>query len=160
MSDGSTLRVVPWSQTHVPWLRHAIGEFFEAGLARGGDLLRTPRNVDAYLALGLAGAEAGDPCLLALVEDVPVAFVMWTGFPDVLDCRWRTVHAVGSYTEPQWRNKTIATALRETAICGAKARGYERAIGPVFHSNARGIYEFCVNYGAWPMSTNFELRFT
>lgn len=153
----SYITIEPWSTTYERWLRSAISAFFQAGLARGGDLLDTKRNVDAYLGIGMKGAANGDACLVALVDSKPVAFVMWVGAPEVLDSKSKIVNAIGSYTEPQYRNKTVATALRTAAINISRGRGYQVAQGPVHHTNTRGIYEFCVNYGAWPMSTNFEL---
>lgn len=151
------LTIEPWSQVHASWIRHAISEFFEAGLARGADLLNTPRNVDVYLKIGMQGALKGDPCLLALVDYQPVAYVLWVGVPDVVDSKYRSVNAIGSYTEPAHRNRTIATALRETALRMCREKGYERVVGPVHNTNTRGLQEFCLTYGAWPVSTNFEL---
>ena len=159
MSDGHTIHIVPWSQTHVPWLTYAIGEFFEAGLAQGGDILVTPRNIDAYLSLGLRGAEDGDPCLLAIVNDTPVSYIMWVGVPAVLDSKWKTLNAAGSYTEPAWRHQGISFGLRETGVEIAKQRGYERLTATAFVSNERGLQDFCVDQGAWPISTTVEMRF-
>ena len=154
--DGHTIRVVPWSLTYADWLRDAIRQFFEVGLGRGGDVLPTVRNIDLYLKIGLDGAARGDACLLALVNEQPVAYVMWVGSPDVLDTRHKVVNAIGSYTDPAYRQRAIATALREEAIRLSKLRGYEKAVGPVLNTNERGIREFCTAYNAWPMSTNFE----
>ena len=160
MPNRYTLHVVPWSHTHVSWLRHAIGEFFEAGLAQGGDILRTQRNVDAYLSLGLAGAERGDPCLLAIVGDVPVSYTMWIGVPPMLDSKWKTLNAMGSFTTPSWRHRGVSLALREAGVQLAKERGYERITATAFNSNERGIHDFCVGLEGWPVSTNVEVRFT
>jgi GNAT superfamily N-acetyltransferase len=157
VNDGYTVRIVPWSTEYEAWLRHAIGEFFEAGVARGGDLLNTKRNVDTYYALGLKGAAVGDPCLLAKVGNEVVAFVLWIGSPKVLDTKTSLINAIGSYTDPAWRNKTIATALREEALRISRERGYTNVVGPVQLNNYRGVQEFCLAYGAWPTSVNFEL---
>ena len=154
--NGHTIRVVPWSSDYTQWLRGAIRQFFEVGIGRGGDLLPTVRNIDLYLKIGLDGAARGDACLLALVDEQPVAYVMWVGSPDVIDTRHKVVNAIGSYTDPAHRNRAIATALRAEAIRLSKARGYEKAVGPVLNTNARGIREFCTAYDAWPVSTNFE----
>lgn len=156
--NGHSIRVVPWSPAYSEWLRGAIRQFFEVGLTRGGDILPTERNIDLYLKIGLDGAAKGDACLLALVNDRPVAYVMWVGSPPILDTRHKVVNAIGSYTEPAFRNRTIATALREEAIRISKARGYGKAVGPVLNTNARGIREFCTAYNAWPVSTNFEME--
>lgn len=159
MPDAYTIHVVPWSDAYRVWLRHAISEFFLAGLAQGGDILDTPRNVDAYLTLGLARAEAGDPCLLALIDTLPIAYTMWIGFPPLLDSKWKTLNAAGSFTEPAWRHRGISFALREEGMRLAKARGYERVTATAFNSNVRGIQDFCVDQGAWPVSTTVEVRF-
>lgn len=150
------VEIQPWSETYEEWLRGAIARFFEAGLARGGELLNTPRNVDLYYKIGLNGAKQGDACLLALVDNTPVAYVMWVGSSPLVDTLHRTVNAIGSYTEPAFRNRIIATILREKAIQISVERGYERATGPVQLNNARGIREFCVAYNAWPTSVNFD----
>lgn len=151
------LEIRPWRTDDSTWLRTAITDFMKAGEARGGDLLATPRNVDTYLQLGLHGAAAGDPCLVAVVDGRPVAYVMWIGVPDVVDSRYRSLNAIGSYTLPQWRSQRIAAALREEALRISRARGYERVTGPVHNTNERGIREFVEAYGAWPVATVFEL---
>lgn len=151
------LTIQPWSQVHTAWLRPAIREFLKAGEARGGDLLATERNVDTYLKIGMQGALKGDPCLLALVDYQPVAYVLWVGAPDVVDSKYKTINAIGSYTEPAHRSKFIAAALRDRALAMSRERGYTRVYGPVHNTNERGIKEFCVAYQAWPVSTNFEL---
>ena len=82
---------------------------------------------------------------------------MWVGVPDVVDSLHKSINAIGSYTEPQWRSKTIAAALREEALRISRERGYAKVVGPVQNTNPRGLQEFCMAYGAWPVSTNFEL---
>ena len=156
--DGHTIHVVPWSQTHVPWLTYAIGAFLETGLTQGGDMLATPRNIETYLTLGLRGAETGDPCLLAVIDEMPVSYIEWIEFPPVADTKWKSINAIGSYTAPQWRNRTISKKLHEVAFTISQTKGYERVTGLVFNTNTLGFRELCVNRGWWPMSTNIELR--
>jgi GNAT superfamily N-acetyltransferase len=151
------LQIIPWSSDHESWLRNAIMGFLDAGLERGGELLNTPKNVDAYLGIGLRGAAQGDPCLLAMVDGKPVAYVMWVGASNLIDLRWKTINAIGSYTDPEHRSKLIASALRDTALRITRERGYEKITGPVQLNNTRGVYEFCVTYGAWPTSVQFDI---
>jgi len=145
-----------WARRDTNWLRGALRAFLQAGIERGGDLLPTDRNVDALLNLGLLGAERGDPCLVA--DDPLVAFVLWTA-PEgshLVDMRWKTIQAIGSYTEIGERSFGVAGALREAARRMAVDLGYERITGPVHLTNGRGLREFCER-GAWPTSVQMEL---
>ncbi len=152
------LKIERWSPLYQDQLKQMISAFFQASLDRGGDLLNTPRNIDVYYNLGIRKAAEGDPCLIALSDGVPVAYVMWTGAPDVVDTKHKTINAIGSYTTPTHRNKLVATALREEALRITRERGYTKIVGPVQLNNARGVREFCETYGAWPTSVNFEFE--
>ena len=153
----TNIEVCPWKPIDSAWLRHAIHEFLLANVARGGDLLPTSRNVSAYLKLGLDGAARGEPCLVAITSGEPVAFVLWVGTPSpALDSRWKTINALGSYTEPHARRSGVARRLREEAWAMTKALGYERVIGPMSLSNERGMREFIEVFDAWPTWATFE----
>lgn len=146
-----------WQECDRPWLREAIYAFLAAGAARGGDLLPTARNVETYLQMGYGGAHKGDPCLVAIVNGQPVAFVLWVGQgTPLLEQRWKTIYALGSYTEPRARSHGYADELRVRAREIARALGYERIIGPVSLTNARGVDVFIRDYDAWPTHIQFE----
>lgn len=151
------IKIIPWNETHVPFLTSALRGFFEAGYDRGGDVLPTERNISAFIKLGIGGARRGDPCLVATVDDIPAGFVLWVGteFP-VLDSRWKTIQALGSFTEFSFRSRGVADTLRKEALRVTRERGYERILGPVHMSNPRGISEFIFNYDAWPTTVTFE----
>lgn len=150
------MEIAPWKAIDAPWIKWAIGEFLRANLDRGGDLLASPRNVDALLQLGLAGASAGDPCLVAVVGGELVGYVLWVGVSPILDTRWRTINALGSYTAPGSRSNGVAARLRAEAWDMTRALGYERVIGPVHLSNPRGIQEFVQVFHAWPTTVQME----
>lgn len=150
--------VRPWAAVDVAWLRGAIEAFLAANAARGGDLIVNERNVTTYLQLGMGGALRGDPCLVAILKEHPVGFVLWVGTPNPpLDSRWKTINALGSYTEPEARSKGVADALRRAAWDMTVAQGYERVHGPMHLSNARGIEEFIHVWDAWPTTCTFEV---
>lgn len=151
------MEISPWKLIDTLWLRTAIAAFLTANYARGGDLLPSSKNVDVYLRLGFGGVERGDPCLVGVVGGEPVGFVLWTGTPSpVLDTRWRTINALGSYTTPGARSRGVAGALRDRAWAEAKSLGYERVIGPIHTSNDRGAQEFITVFNAWPTTWQFE----
>jgi len=150
------MEIGPWKAIDATWLKAAIGEFLRANLERGGDLLPTSRNCEVLLRLGLAGAEAGDPCLVAVVGGEPVGYVLWVGAPPTLDTRYKTINALGSYTAPGSRSNGVAAALRAEAWAMTRALGFERVIGPVHLSNARGIQEFVEVFHAWPTTVQME----
>jgi GNAT superfamily N-acetyltransferase len=146
-----------WEERDSEWLRDAIKGFLQEGMARGGDVLDSERNIECYLRLGLAGAERKDPCLIALLNSLYVGFVYWIGIPNAqLDTRWKTIQALGTYTLPEFRGQGIANRLRLLARGLAKVQGYERIFGPVSAENRRGIEVFEKEYGARVCVYNFE----
>ena len=153
--------IEPWGRGHEVWLRSALTRFLEAGLARGADTLPTPHNVEILLGLGLALARRGDPCLLAVANCGPVAYVEW-GDPQALhppgervELRWRTCQTFGSFTEPEWRHRGVAGALRAEAKRIVIAHGYERITGAMDLTNPRGIEEMVLQ-GGWPVHMIME----
>lgn len=150
------MEITPWKYIDESWLRSSLESFLRSNVARGGDLLPTSRNVSSLLSIGYAGSRNGDPCLVAIIAGEPIGFVLWAGMPPGLDCRWKTVYAHGSFTSVGARSAGVAGALRAEALRMSKALGYERVIGPVAMSNAKGISEF-VSQGAWPTHCQMEL---
>ena len=158
-------RITPWSIEYTEWLRTSLRAFLLALYDNGGDMSPTASNIDKLLSLGLALANAGDPALIATVEHAPAAFVLW-GDPQRLqsplnriDSRWKTCHAIGSFTEPAYRSHKVAESLRDRGLEMAKAAGYERVIGPVLLQNMKGVRYFMESQYAWPTSVQMDLRF-
>lgn len=146
-----------WEEKDKEWLKDSIREFLRAGLERGGDLLDTDKNIEAYLKLGYAAVARGEPCLIAIQDGFRAGFVFWIGIPNPqLDERWRTIQALGSYTVPNFRSWGIADRLRLSAREMAKKLGFERISGPVHVTNEKGIKVFEAFYGAKINVHNFE----
>lgn len=146
-----------WKEEDRPWLSKAVMRFLESGLERGGDVLATEKNVQTYLRLGFAGVDNGDPCLVGFVNDIRVGFVFWIGLENQeIDVKWKTIHALGSYTDPIYRSHGIADSLRLEAKRIAKEKGYERIFGPVQAANEKGVGVFLDYYGAKICTLQFE----
>lgn len=146
----------PWIEEDRPCLLVGIEDFFRSGLEQGSDVLATRRNAEIYFNLGLKAAGRGDPCLVGLKDGVFAGFVMWLGLESLLEQRWNTIHALGSYTFPGFRSTGVADMLRIRAREIAKEKGYNRIFGPVYGVNKRGIEVFKHYYKAEINSLNFE----
>ena len=131
-----------------------LKDFLHAGIARGGDLLPTERNIKFLWGIGIEAAGRGEPCLVFVNGKDPCAFVLWH-YVNGVDSRWRTCYALGSYTSPDVRSRLIARDLRFAARDICVRDGIERVIGPVHLTNARGLGEFIVQ-GAWPTAVQME----
>jgi GNAT superfamily N-acetyltransferase len=151
------MEITGWQRENRLWLRATCIEFLRVLEKRGGDLLPTTRNADFLCELGYAGSERGEPCLVGFIDDTPVAWILWCAPSPILDMKWRTMNAIGSYTEPSSRSQGIAHHLRKRAVKMTKRLGYQRISGPVAMSNRRGHEEF-IGWGAWPTSVQWELH--
>ena len=86
-------------------------------------------------------AEQGDPSLVAIEDEKVVSYIMWGDIGVPMDSKWKTCHALGSYTLADYRHHGIVTALRHRGLEMAIERGYERIIGPMHIVNRKGIHE-------------------
>lgn len=146
-----------WKEQDREWLYGALESFLKETSQAGGDVLPTNRNINAYIELGLRRAGLGDPCFVGFLGNRPVGFVFWVGNQNSdLDERWKTILALGSFTEARARHFGVANKLRLLALEQAKKMGYERIQGPVYLNNERGLEEFTLTYNAVPVAVIFE----
>ena len=162
----TAIRVLPWTEEDVPWLRKACLAYLTAEAARGNDLAPTEGNAERLIRLGLALARYGDPCYVAHLPEGPVAFVLW-GDPQQLappemrmELRRKFCQGLASYTEPAYRSMHIAELLRDHAWVRAFELGYETITGSVSSNNYRGIEHLCGEKDAWPMRIQVESPLT
>lgn len=145
-----------WQPFDWPAISGMLAEFLHASVQRGGDVLPTERNVRTLWSIGLGWAAIGQPTLLAEDETGVLGYVQWGWLDSPFDVRWRTCHALGSYTRTDVRGLGIAGSLRMRAKGMCIEAGIERIVGPVHLSNPRGVAEF-IGQGAWPTTVQMEL---
>jgi len=115
-----------------------VRAFLEEHYAAGGDYPPTDKNVAALFRRGVKAGDEGDPALLAIRDGRPVGFVLWCRVPPVdLDLRESICCGVGTYIDPAYRRKGLASALRLVATDVARHQGYTRVDGVAL--DARGL---------------------
>jgi GNAT superfamily N-acetyltransferase len=119
----------PWQVIDAAPLADLMREFLTETFEDGGDFLPTEQNVITLVQRGIAAADSGDPCLIAL-EDKPVGFTMVIGVPTgTLDMRGKLAAGVGTFVVRDARRAGWGKRLREAAYAVAKAAGYTRIDG-------------------------------
>lgn len=96
------------------------------------DILPCSENVSAYLEIAKGGAERGEPVLVAMDGDRLVGFILWVSMHAGLKLRGRVLHGLGTWVDPEYRRKGVATELRATALTMARLADFSRVIGTAF----------------------------
>lgn len=148
----------PWAFDDIEALRPLVLGFLEVGVARGSKIKATDHNATWFIDLGLRGAKAGDPCLVAVSEDGAIkSYIQWQGVDTGLELDGKPSLTFGAFTLPEYRSSGIATALRERALVMLEERGYTSVQGPVSIKNERGARYFSEK-GAKIIEQTFELE--
>jgi hypothetical protein len=111
-------------------LKRLVFKYLQETYAQGGDYPATLENAAVFTKLGIDGAAAGDPCLVAEDDGTIVAFCMARG-TDIpgTTARYVTIRSWGTYVIPEYRN--TKTSIKLFMVMGrlAKQAGYTRVIG-------------------------------
>lgn len=146
----------PWGEGDIEQLRPMVHGFLREVIARGGDIADTENNCATYIGLGLGAAARGEPTTVWDEGGKLLSLCLWSALPSIFEFTKRTMFAVGAFTLPEARGHLCAKLLRDHAVARTWELGFDRIVGPIQTTNARG-QQVMASYGAWPISSNWEL---
>lgn len=125
----------PWAPGDGEAVRAMILDCLRVNAEVGADMLPTDKNAGILWNLGIKWASEGEPTLVYVMDNAPIAYTLWGGLPNPIgiDYRDRICSGLGTYVLPSYRKRGVSVALRAEAERQAKARGYNRVCGVAYH---------------------------